>query len=117
MMKFSTKVSITIIFTSFFYMKNVHATLCVIEEQIKQLRIGYVDNGQKHGPDGGDAILVEFENGQQLPADKAYNLDHSRGLALFSTLQTAFVLRKKVSLKDHSGYRCDDFQEVIIVED
>jgi len=99
---------------SIFFVKDANATLCVEKEQIKQIRIGYVNAGQQHGPDGGDAIVVEFENGKLLPADKAYNLDHSRGRAIFSALQTAFVLRLPVTLVDNFGVRCDDFQEVII---
>ena len=103
-----------IIFSSLLFPLRANAQLCEEGVYVNSIALGYVTGSQKHGPDHGDALVVYFDNGRGLPADKEYNLDHSRGSAILSTLQMAMALRLKVDIFDHVGTRCDDFQHVII---
>lgn len=96
---------------------GANATVCAKGVKVTGISLGYVVENQMHGPDHGDALLIHFDNGKSLAADKSYNLDHSRGLAILSMLQMAMALRLPVDFHDHFGNRCDDFHHIEVYRD
>ena len=90
---------------------------CFTNQTIEYVDIGYVDGRQKHGPDSGNAVVFKTSDGRVWPLNSSYNLNHDRGRALYSILQTALVTGLRVSGWDHHGTRCDDIDQIRILKD
>lgn len=92
------------------------ATTCADKVVIKQVLAGYVDAHK--GPDSGNAFAVGYYdmggNYKELMMNRAYNLNDTPGPALLSLLMMAQATGQLVTLKDHDGTRCDDFDEIIL---
>ncbi|WP_346208961.1 hypothetical protein [Aeromonas salmonicida] len=89
---------------------------CFSEGVITNLYIGYIDGGQAGGPDSGNAIMIDYNRGGSLgtiPVNHRYNLNSDKGPAFFSMLKSALLTGQKVTVKDHYGSNCDDFDEII----
>lgn len=107
----------TVIFTlivSAIVTQSVFATArCIDKQQIKSINIGEVNNRQM-GHDKGRAIFVVFSGGKELPVNNTMNLGDPQGASILATLNTAMAMGFKVSVFDHNGDICNDFDEILI---
>lgn len=99
------------------FASTAHANdVCADKVLIKKVLAGYVD-GHK-GPDSGNSVAVAYllPNGQlhEIMLNISSNLNDTAGPSLLSMLTMAQVTGQRVTLKDHQGNRCDDFDEVIL---
>ncbi len=104
-----------------FFINNAAADLCASDKYVSTIEAGDI-SGLQHGHDGGNAVNVRFvhEDGRHyrtLPLNRNRNANDDNGKAMLSLLKTAMVMRLKVSVWDHYGTRCDDFDQVRINRD
>jgi hypothetical protein len=90
------------------------ASTCVNQQYITDIRVGYVDQNQQGGTDGGSVVYVYFSNGRYLPLNYRYNLNDAPGPSILSVLMSAMFANLKVTVVDHYGDNCDDFDDVKI---
>ncbi|MBB6523188.1 hypothetical protein [Pseudoteredinibacter isoporae] len=92
---------------------NRPGEVCVDSEFITQLEFGYITN-ITGGPDHGSAVLVHLSDGTSIPLNFHMNANDRKGKAIIDALTLAFFSQRKVTLLDHWGHRCDDFDQLII---
>ena len=89
-------------------------TVCANNVTIKQIHAGWVV--AKQGPDGGNSVMVSYIDSNnrtgELMLNHSYNLNDSPGPSLLSLLMLAQTTGQRVTLVDHHGTPCDDFDEV-----
>ena len=100
---------------SFSALANADGTVCITKQEIKTIAVGEAHH--PYGADGGNAIYVTFADGTSLPVNAARNLNDAMGGGILNILNTAFSLRLPVSVIDHNGAPCDDFDEVVTYRD
>ncbi len=84
--------------------------MCANQLHITSLEQGYIPGF----PDDGNAVQVRLSNNLVIPANFRYNANDDAGKSLISLLRLAFQDNLKVTLVDHYGYNCDDFDNVIV---
>lgn len=99
------------------FASTAHANdVCASNVIIKKVMAGYVDAHK--GPDAGNSVAVAYQlpsgQMQELMLNVSYNLNDTPGPSLLSMLMTAQATGQRVTLKDHFGTRCDDFDEIIL---
>ena len=92
-------------------------TFCKDRQFINAIAVG--DIPQLHlGGDVGNDVFVQFvDDSKWYPLNKNRNLNNSMGPSILATLNNAMVMRLPVTIADHYGIRCDDFDEVIVWRD
>jgi hypothetical protein len=90
----------------------VASQLCV--NKLKVTRVGTGHVSLPYGADNGNAIYFTLENGKTFPINYFYNLNDQVGPALHRVLLLALQGGFRISAWDHSGWMCDDIDEVWI---
>lgn len=92
------------------------SNVCVDRGTIKEVYAGYVDTVK--GADSGNAVKVVYQNRSGgtgfITLNTSYNLNDTPGPSLLSLLMLAQTTGQQVTLKDHFGTICDDFDEVVL---
>lgn len=91
-------------------------TECINSLTIKSIESGDV-KGFEGGSDENSAVVVEFSNGSRLPLNYRINGNDTQGHALIAAINMAFSLRAKVSVTDHYGNDCNDFDTIRVYRD
>ncbi len=92
--------------------------VCVDRKEISRIIIGKTNRDIPDAQGDGNVIMVTFVGSDTVhPADVDYDLNNDRGKAFFAALQTAMAMRFPVTLIDHSGTLCKDFDQVTFHRD
>lgn len=112
-MKLTDKIGVLVLTLTFlFFSSAASAQMCVNKEKIIRIMSGQVEEAM--GSDGGNAVYVQTQSKDFFPLNKGRNLNDPMGPALLAQLTTAMSLGLKVSLIDHNGTKCDDFDEIYL---
>ncbi|AYO14822.1 hypothetical protein D0812_10525 [Vibrio owensii] len=90
------------------------ALVCIEKERISTLNLGWVNDGQQGGVDGGNVIMVKTSSGEKIPAHHAFNMNSYPGKGILSVLKDAATNRNKVTFIDNLSGNCKTFDEVIV---
>ncbi|MCL2916510.1 hypothetical protein L2725_22490 [Shewanella corallii] len=93
-----------------------HGKQCVDRQYISEMSFGHITGGGI-SPDGGNALIVHLSNGVNLPLHPHYNGNDAGGRHIIEGLRLAFAYNRQVSLWDHAGNNCDDFDAVRVHSD
>ena len=89
---------------------------CKTNAIIQKIYVGEVNQG--YGADGGNAVYIQFSgDSRTYPLNYKFNLNDKQGAAILATLNSAMIMRLPVTILDHHGNNCDDFDEAQISRD
>lgn len=108
--RFFTMAAITLA-TSLFAPCDAQAQ-CAVDALIDGIEVGYVYDAPSGGPDNGSAVVVRLNTGQRIALNPYFNGNEQQGISLIAAVRMAFSLRLPVTLLDHFGGNCDDFDQI-----
>lgn len=89
------------------------AQTCFSNQKVKRVGTGYV-GGYAYGSDNGNAVYFTLENGRTYPLNYFYNMNDQVGPGLHRVLLLAMQGGYRITGVDHSGWMCDDIDEIWI---